>query len=488
MTMLPRNTRLFVLSALLTTIGFFSLAAAAQEQSTDAAKSAATPRYKDASLPIQDRVADLLPRMTLEEKVEQISGGWEDHIQVIDPTGTFTTEKARDVIKNIWGADQKFTPRDAAILRNGVQRYLREKSRLGIPELFPGEGLHGLMEYGSTSYPQALGLAATWDPALVKRVFTAVGDEAGSRGVGQLFSPVLDIARDPRWGRTEETYGEDPYLVSRMGVSAIEGLQGDGYMIGRHHVMATAKHFAVHGMPEGGTNTAPGNYSERIIRENFLVPFQAAVQEAHVGSIMASYNEIDGVPSHINHWLLDKVLRQEWGFDGHIDSDGEGLQMLVNVHHVAYNNADAAREGIAAGIDYDLSDGSVYRTLADQVKAGVVPESEVDRAAAHLLETKFRLGLFDNPYVDPDYAEHVTNSEEHRKLAIEAAEKVLVLLKNDKNLLPLDLTKLKNIAVIGPNAADIHLGGYSRDPGQGVSILDGIKARVAGKANVNYAQ
>jgi beta-glucosidase len=193
MTMLPRNTRLFVLAAFLTVISFFSLAAAAQEQSTDVAKSAAVPRYKDASLPIQDRVADLLPRMTLEEKVEQISGGWEDHIQVIDPTGTFTSEKARDVIKNIWGTNQNFSARDAAILRNGVQRYLREKSRLGIPELFPGEGLHGLMEPGATSFPQALGLAATWDPALVKRVFTAVGDEAGSRGVGQLFSPCWTL-------------------------------------------------------------------------------------------------------------------------------------------------------------------------------------------------------------------------------------------------------------------------------------------------------
>jgi beta-glucosidase len=247
-------------------------------------------------------------------------------------------------------------PRQSAILRNGVQRYLREKSRLGIPAIITSEGLHGLMEYGSTSFPQALGLAATWDPVLVKRVFTAVGDEAASRGVGQVFSPVLDIARDPRWGRTEETLGEDPYLVSRMGVAAIEGLQGDSYLIDSHHVMATAKHFAVHGQPEGGTNTAPGNYSERIIRENFLIPFQAAVQEARVGSVMASYNEIDGVPSHINHWLLDKVLRQEWGFKGYITSDGDGLQMLVNTHHVAWNNADAARMGIAAGIDYDLSE------------------------------------------------------------------------------------------------------------------------------------
>ena len=221
------------------------------------------PRYKDASLPIEDRVADLLPRLTLEEKIEQISSGWESKLEVIDPTGTYTSEQARKIILNTWGTETPFTPRQSAILRNGVQRYQREKTRLGIPVIFMGEGLHGLMEYGSTSFPQALGLASTWDPILVKKVFTAVGDEAGSRGVGQVFSPVLDIARDPRWGRTEETYGEDPYLASRMGVSAIEGLQGDGFMIGRHRVMATAKHFAVHGQPEGGTNTAPGNYSER---------------------------------------------------------------------------------------------------------------------------------------------------------------------------------------------------------------------------------
>ncbi len=333
-----------------------------------------------------------------------------------------------------------------------------------------------------------MGLAATFDPPLIKRVFSAVGEEAGSRGIGQVFSPVLDIARDPRWGRTEETYGEDPYLASRIGVAAIEGFQGDEYLIDRHHVLATAKHFAVHGMPEGGTNTAPGNYSERIIRENFLVPFQAAVEEAHVGSVMASYNEIDGVPNHINHWLLDKVLRQEWGFDGYLTSDGDGLQMLVGTHHVARNNADAARQGLSAGIDYDLSDGSVYRTLIDQVKQGIVPESEVDRAVARVLTTKFRLGLFDHPLVDPDYAEKAVNSEEHRKLAVEAARKVLVLLKNDKNTLPLDLGKIKTIAVIGPNAADLHVGGYARDPGQGVSILDGIRARVGNKAKVVYQE
>ncbi len=446
------------------------------------------PRYKDVSLPIGDRVADLLPRMTLEEKVYQLTGGWDGHVSVIDPTGTYTDETARKALSAEWGLELKFTPRDAAILRNGVQRYLREKTRLGIPAMFLGEALHGYMEYGSTSFPQALGLASTWDPSLVKRVFTAVGDEAGSRGSGQVFSPVLDIARDPRWGRTEETYGEDPFLAARMGVAAIEGLQGDGFLIDRHHVLATAKHFAVHGQPEGGTNTAPGNYSERIIRENFLVPFQAAVQEAHAGSVMASYNEIDGVPNHVNHWLLDKVLRQEWGFDGYLTSDGDGLQMLVGTHHVAYNNADAARQALAAGIDYDLSEGTVYSTLVEQVKQGIVPESEVDRAAARILAAKFRLGLFDNPYVDPEYAEKTNNSPEHKQLALEAARKVLVLLKNENNVLPLDLAKVKTIAVIGPNAADVHLGGYSRDPGFGISILDGIRNYVGNKAKVLYAK
>jgi beta-glucosidase len=479
-----RKTSWFLLSGLLTGLIALALTANAQD------KPATAPRYKDASLPIQDRVADLLARMTLEEKIDQISDGWETRVNVVDPTGTYTAEQARKVLSSEWADEQKFPARQFAILRNSVQRYQLEKTRLGIPEMFLSEGLHGVMEYGSTSYPQALGLAATWDPALVKRVFTAVGDEAGSRGLDQVFSPVLDIARDPRWGRTEETYGEDPYLVSRIGVAAIEGLQGDDFLIGRHHVMATAKHFAVHGMPEGGTNTAPGNYSERIIRENFLVPFQAAVEEARVGSVMASYNEIDGVPSHINHWLLGKVLRGEWGFKGFITSDGDGIQMLVDGHHVAYNNSDAARQALAAGIQFDLSlePNGPYRTLIDQVKQGLVPESEVDHAVAGILAAKFRLGLFDNPYVDPDYAERTVNSEEHRKLAIEAASKVIVLLKNDKNLLPLDLTKLKNIAVIGPNAADVHLGGYSRDPGQGVSILDGIKARVGSKANVLYAE
>jgi len=455
---------------------------------TEASTADTTLPYRNPNLSIEDRVADLLSRMTLEEKVEQISGGMEYRTHVIDPTGTFTDEKAREWFSK-WGDPEfQFTPKDGAILRNGVQRYLKEKTRLGIPALFMGEGLHGFMEYGSTSFPQAIGLASTFDPALVKQVFTAAGDEGGSRGAGQVFTPVLDLARDPRWGRTEETYGEDPYLVSRMAVAAVTGLQGDTFFINRHHVLATMKHFAAHGQPEGGTNTAPANYGERTIRETFLLPFQAAVQEGHVGSVMASYNEIDGIPSHINHWLLGKVLRQEWGFNGFITSDGDGLQMLVNTHHVAATKADAARLAIAAGVDYDLSDGSVYRTLLWQVKQGLVPEKELDRAVSKVLAAKFRLGLFENPFVDPDLADKTTNSPEHRALALKAAQEVPVLLKNENNLLPLDLSKLKTIAVIGPNADGLHLGGYSRNPGHGVTILQGIQDYVGSKAKVIYAE
>ncbi len=446
----------------------------------------ATPDYRNPNLPIEKRVADLVPRMTLEEKVDQLTGG-QRHPGILDSTGKFTPDQAEEAFRRLYQEDTTVSTYDAAVLRNAAQRYAVEKTRLGIPRIFQGEALHGYMFNGSTSFPQCLGLASTWDPDLVRQVFTAAADEMASSGTNQAFSPVIDLARDPRWGRTEETYGEDPFLVARMGAAAIEGLQGSNFQIDRHHVLATAKHF-VHGQMEGGRNTGPSNVSERELRESFFVPFEAAVKEAHVGSVMASYNEIDGIPDHTNHWLLGAVLRQEWGFQGYITSDGGALQMLYETHHVAANAADAAREAIAAGVDFDLSDGSVYRTLVDSVKQGKVAEAEVDAAVARVLAAKFRLGLFENPYVDPEYAARTTNSSEHQKLALRAAQESIVLLKNDGDLLPLDLKKLKKIAVIGPNAADVHLGGYSREAGHGVSILDGIRQRVGPNANVLYSE
>src|SRR6266536_2133400 len=446
-----------------------------------------TPDYRNPKLPVPDRVADLLKRMTLEEKVEQLAGFRRRMMATKDPEAQPIFAKFKD----LYSEGSTMSPHDAAELRNQAQKYLVEKTRLGIPTIFQGEALHGYMAHGSTSFPQVLGLASTWDPALVEKVFTAAADEMASSGTNQAFTPVLDLARDPRWGRTEETYGEDPYLVSRMAVAAVNGLQGKSWEIDRrHHVIATAKHFAVHGQPEGGTNIAPGNYSERVIRESFLVPFQAAVEEAHVGSVMASYNEIDGIPSHVNRWLLDRVLRQEWGFRGYVTSDGEGLQMLVHTHHVAADFNEAARKALAAGVDYDLSDGSVYATLLDQVREGRISEAELDQAVERVLEVKFRLGLFENPYVDPDYAQRNTNGSEHQQLALKVAQKSIVLLKNENNLLPLDLKKLKTVAIIGPNAADVHLGGYSRDPGAGnqISILDGIRKRVGKSVKVLYSE
>ena len=446
------------------------------------------PDYRNPTLPIQQRVADLLKRMTLEEKVGQLTTARRGNFGILDTTGKFNDANARQVFREMFSVDSKITPSDAAILRNAVQRYLREKTRLGIPALFQGEALHGFMENGSTSFPQALGLASTWDPDLVREAFTAIADEMASAGDNQAFTPVINLARDPRWGRTEETYGEDPYLSARMGVAAIEGLQGPNFMIDRHHVLATPKHFAAYGQTEGGRNLAPANYSERVLRQVFFEAFRAAVVEAHAGSIMAAYNEIDGIPCHANSWLLNRVLREEWGFDGYVTSDGGALQMLVTQHHVAANNADAARMALAAGVDYDLSDGSVYNTLVDQVRAGRIPESEVDKATARILAAKFRLGLFENPYVDPDYAERITNNPEHQKLALKAAQETIVLLKNEGNVLPLDLKKLKTIAVIGPNAADVHLGGYSREPAHSVSILQGIRNRVGPQVKVLYAE
>jgi len=446
--------------------------------------------YRNPKLPIQQRTADLLKRMTLEEKVEQLRGGRTSAYGIIDPTGKFTQASIKGNFRQIYDMHSRRSPHDQAVYRNALQRYAVEKTRLGIPQIFQDEALHGYTADDATSFPQATALGSTWDPELIQRVFTAVADEAASAGINQVFAPVFNLARDTRWGRTEETYGEDPHLSTRIGVAAVKGLQGENDLIDRHHVLATAKHYAALGEPYGGRNTAPADYSERVLREVFFPMFRAAVQEARIGSVMAAYCEINGgVPCHINRWLLRDVLRGEWGFDGYVTSDGAGLEMLVNVHHIAEDNAGAARMALAAGVDYDRSSGEVYATLVDEVRAGRVAESEIDRAVASVLSVKFRLGLFEDPYTDPAYAAQITNCEKHRKLALEAAQKAVVLLKNENNLLPLDLKKYKTIAVIGPDAASVNLGGYSRPPGgRGVSLLQGIRERAGQSARVVYAE
>ena len=458
-----------------------------------------TPPYRNSQLPVEQRVADLLSRMTLEEKVAQLEGAWENRqfhpdpkTLFVDDKGAFLPERAANLIKDGLGEmsrpSENRGPRDMAEFTNTMQRWVKEKTRLGIPVIFHEECLHGHAALQGTSFPPPIGLASTWDPDLVHDVFSATAAEVRARGAQQCLTPVLDLGREPRWGRTEETYGEDPYLVSRVGVAAIKGFQGEGPFIDSSHVIATAKHFAVHGQPEAGTNAAPGNYSERVVREYFLKPFEAAVEEGHVQSVMASYNEVDGIPSHSNKHLLDDILRHEWGFDGILVSDYFAIAQLADFHNVVASRPAAAKLALESGVDVELPFVEAYGSLIDQVKQGKISAAYVDRAVARVLRVKFLTGLFDNPFVDPDYAERITNSPEHRQLALKAAHEAIILLKNQNHLLPLDKTKYKRIAVIGPNAADVHLGGYSGKPGRGVSVLQGIKDKVGKTGEVLYAE
>ncbi len=467
--------------------------------SASRAQDAAAPPYRNPQLPVEQRAADLLARMTLEEKVAQLEGTWQNRRNASGPDSLFVDEKrafdagrAAVVLKNGLGEMSRPSedrgPREMAEFTNTMQKWLRENTRLGIPVIFHEECLHGHAAVQGTSFPQAIGLASTWDPALVHDVFSATAAEVRARGAQQCLTPVLDLARDPRWGRTEETYGEDTYLVSHIGLAAIQGFQGTGPFIDKSHVMATAKHFAAHGQPEAGTNAAPANYSERVLREYFLKPFEVAVEQGHIQSVMASYNEIDGIPSHSNKHLLEDVLRQEWGFDGILVSDYFGITQLNTLHHVVATNEAAAKLALDSGVDVELPNADAYRSLIDQVKRGDIAESEIDDAVAHVLRDKFLLGLFDDPYVDPAYAEKITNSPEHQQLALKAARETIILLKNRNHLLPLDKSKYKTVAVIGPNAADVHLGGYSGKPGRGVSILQGIKDKLGSSASVVYAE
>ena len=455
--------------------------------------------YQDPKLPVEQRVTDLLKRMTLEEKIAQLKGSWQNRDNVKDPQALFVDEKrnflpaqASRLLKNGLGEmsrpSEKRGPREMADFTNTLQKWMKENTRLGIPILFHEECLHGHAAPRGTSFPQAIALASTWDPVLVRDVFAATAAEVRARGAQQCLAPVLDLARDPRWGRTEETYGEDPYLVSRIGVAAIQGFQGVDPFIDKSHVVATAKHFAVHGQPEGGTNVAPGNYSERVIREYFLKPFKAAVEEGGVQSVMPSYNEIDGVPSHGNKHLLDDVLRREWGFPGVVVSDYFAIADLNVLHHIVSNNDEAAKLALESGVDVELPFGNAYHSLIKQVREGKVSQGDVDRAVGRILRLKFLTGLFDDASVDPDYAEKITNNAEHQQLALKAAHDAIILLKNQNNLLPLDRTKYKRIAVIGPNAAELHLGGYSDNPGRGVSILQGIRNKVGSTAEVLYSE
>ncbi len=468
------------------------------------------PPYKDHRLPAVRRVKDLLRHMTLEEKAAQMLCIWQQKAEkLLDGQGRFALDKAKAAFKKGHGLGQVGRPSDAgsppgepwkgqtargmAELTNAIQKFFIEHSRLGIPVIFHEECLHGHAARDATSFCQPIGLGATFNPELIEALFSMTAYEARLRGTHQALTPVVDVARDPRWGRVEETYGEDPYLNTQLGMAAVRGFQGDATFKDKKRIIATLKHFAGHGQPESGMNCAPANVSERVLRETFLQPFKDALQKAGAISVMASYNEIDGVPSHANRWLLRDVLRKEWRFKGFVVSDYYAIWELgyrpdTHGHHVAADKKEACKLAVEAGVNIELPDPDCYLHLVELVRKGVVREKQLDELVAPMLFWKFQMGLFDDPYVDPDEAEHVVGCDAHRELALQAARETITLLKNANNLAPLDPSKLKSIAVIGPNANRMLLGGYSGLPKHNVTVLEGIKARVGGGVEVFYAE
>jgi beta-glucosidase len=448
---------------------------------------------------LENRVRDLVKKMSIEEKVAQL--GSIPASELLED-GRFSREKASMLIGKGIGqitrlAGSRESPRDPtkiAMVANEIQRFLIEETRLGIPAIIHEECLSGLMAYGATTFPQAIGLASTWDPELVQSVASVIRRQMRAIGAHQGLAPVLDVARDPRWGRTEETLGEDQYLVASIGVAYIKGLQGDNLSFG---VVATPKHFAAHGFPEGGRNCAPVHVSPRELLEVFLFPFEAAIREAEAYSLMNAYHDIDGVPCAASRELLTEILRFRWGFKGYVVSDYGAIEMLKTFHHVAADEMEAAVQALEAGIDIELPRIKCYgEPLLKAVKEGIISETIIDEAVSRVLRVKFLLGLFTNPYVKVEGAARAFDTPEDRALALRAARESIILLKND-GVLPLK-KDLKSIAVIGPNADTTRglLGDYSYtvhlncevDAIKIVSILEAIKSKVSPQTEVYFAR
>lgn len=461
------------------------------DQSSD--KETGTLPYKNPALSIDERVEDLLGRMTVEEKTAQtmsVAAGLFTENGIIDTVQAIAFFKGGiGQVRDYFHADEQ----ESVHIHNWIQRYLIENTRLGIPAIIHGEGLHGYVNNRATSFPQAIAMASTWNMELIDSIYTVIAREARSRGVQQLLSPVVDVVRDPRWGRYSESYGEDPYLTGEITVRAVKSLQGDTLSSNRH-VIGTLKHFPGHGSTLGGLNCAPLLATERELHEIFLYPFKQAVQRASAGSVMASYGEYDGIPTHTNSYLLRDVLRKQWGFEGFVVSDYFALKLLTQGwqwefyrHFVAEDTVQAAAMALKAGVNMELPDPGPYISIADQVKEGKLSEELLDSMVGDVLKYKFRLGLFENPYANPDDALQVSNMPEAQSLALESAKQAIVMLKNEKNVLPISQEKYKTIAVIGPNANNVNLGDYSTEkPKYYVTVLEGIKKRSGGNYNVQY--
>lgn len=471
--------------------------------------------YRDASKSLDARVKDLVSKMTLAEKIAQIGGAWS--YELLD-AGKFSQANAESVIKDGIGQicrpgiSTALPPKEMAELINDIQNFLEKNTRLGIPALVHEECLNGFMAKKATIFPQIIGMASTWEPESISKMTRIARENMVAVGVRQGLSPVLDVARDPRWGRVEETFGEDPYLIATMGIAYVKGLQGDDLKKG---VAATLKHFVGYGLPEGGLNWAPTHIPVRLLREVYLYPFKEAIQKGGALSVMNGYQEIDGIPCAAATELLTGILRTEWGFEGTVVSDYFAVDNLQSYHRIAADKATAATQALIAGIDQELPKiDCLAQPLKEQIEKGLVSIKFLDRAVSRILRLKFMLGLFENRYVNPEKAANGFDLPAHRELALETARKSIVLLKNENNILPLEKNS-KTIAVIGPNANSKRnlLGDYTypahievtlkavEEMGMQVSlpdepadhitvpvvtILEGIKARVDKNTSILY--
>jgi beta-glucosidase len=443
------------------------------------------PLYRQAKAPVEKRIDDLLKRMTLEEKARQLdlyvgADAFEDKHTVNDHVAAdaaFLPGKAEEMLGalGVGGIHDTYPTPDQS---NAMQSWVIAHNRLGIPALIVEEGLHGFDK--GTVFPAPINLAATWNLGIAQRTGSAIAAEARATGVGMILAPVLDLAREPRWGRVEEDFGEDPYLTGQMGLAYVRGAQGDSLNTD-HTLVAEPKHFAGHGSPEGGTNTSPVHMGERELRMTMLRGFEPAFREGHAMGAMAAYHEIDGIPVTADPFLLKKILRSEWTFQGLVLSDLGAIRRLYDTHHVAMSPKDAACMAIRSGVDmqfYDFAHAVFQKALVDCVHEGSLPETDLDRAVRSVLRVKFELGLFEAPLVDPALNERVDRSPDHLALSLESARQSMTLLRNEGNLLPLPRS-VGRIALIGPNADVARYGDYEKEEnGVHISMLQAIRKLV----------
>ncbi|HTD99042.1 MAG TPA: glycoside hydrolase family 3 N-terminal domain-containing protein [Mucilaginibacter sp.] len=443
--------------------------------------------YKNPKTSVPQRVKILLSKMTLEEKVAQLKSTF-SAIPHIDPKFLSNAHKMDSLFgKGIGMINPDFTntPEEAIANRNAIQQYLRTKTKLGIPTIFIDEAHHGLLGMKVDVFPSSIGLACSWDTLLTEKIYTYVAAQASSRGTNLALAPVIDPARDPRWGRTGETFGEDPYLCGLMGSAVVRGFQGtsDG-SIALNHIASTLKHFTGHGQSESGVNQADADISQNTLRSIHMEPFRLAINHVKPAAIMPAYVDIDGVPAHANKWLLNDVLRKEWNYQGVIVSDWWAIDQLYQKHKTAADLKTAALQAFNAGVTVDEPMGGNYQDLVGLVKEGKIKMTDLDNQVAYVLALKFKLGLFDHSKeISLAEANARIAQPEGRKLSLKAAEESMVLLKNQNNILPLKADQYKKIAVIGPCAAVNYLGDYSGTTLHNVSLVEGIKNKLKAKGS-----